>query len=239
VVDDGRGISAEKIRQASIEKGIISKEAAERMSEKDCLQLIFAAGMSTAEKVTDVSGRGVGMDVVKSNIERLSGTVDIQTEPGVGTKISLRLPLTLAIVQALIISVDERIFAVPLTAVMDTSRFSPSDISTIQGHPALIYRNSVLPIVNLDRVFPSRCTCGGGTDDENILVVVRTGGQQIGLSVDRLVGEQEVVIKSLGTYFGKIEGVAGAALLGDGRIALIVDVSGLPTILERDKALAA
>ncbi|MHB0912682.1 MAG: chemotaxis protein CheW [Armatimonadota bacterium] len=239
VEDDGRGISVESVKQSAIAKGIVSPENAERMSEKECLQLIFAAGVSTAKKVTDVSGRGVGMDVVKSNIERLSGTIDVQTEVGVGTHISLRLPLTLAIAQAMLTSAQGRIFAVPLTSVVETSQCRREQISTIEGRPVLQLRGSVLPLVDMESVFPCRCSDERSAKDETILVVVRAGGQQIGLAVDGLIGEQEIVIKSLGSYLGQIDGISGAALLGDGKIALIVDVAGLPGILERDILTAA
>jgi two-component system, chemotaxis family, sensor kinase CheA len=239
VEDDGRGISVDKVKRAAIAKGTISADAAERMSERDALQLIFGAGVSTAEKVTDVSGRGVGMDVVKSNIERLSGAVEVNTEVGVGTRISLHLPLTLAIVQALITKVENRVFAIPLTSVVETSRCRKSEISTIEGHPVLQFRGTVLPLVNLETVFPSKHRQSGGLKDETVLVVVRSSGQLIGIAVDSLVGEQEVVIKSLGSYFGQVEGISGAALMGDGGIALIVDVAGLPGILERERSQLA
>lgn len=239
VEDDGHGISVEAVKAAAVRKGAISQEAADRLSEQESLQLIFGAGVSTAKEVTSISGRGVGMDVVKSNIERLSGSVDIHTEIGVGTRISLRLPLTLAIVQALITSAQDRIFAIPLTAVVETSRCKASDISTIEGGPVLQFRGSVLPIVNLQSVFPSRSGFGKQTTEDTIMVVVRAGGQLIGLAVDRLIGEQEVVIKSLGAYFGQVDGISGAALLGDGGIALIVDVSGLPALVSRKQIKAA
>lgn len=239
VEDDGHGISADKVKHAAVAKGAISADAAERLSERDALQLIFGAGVSTAEKVTDVSGRGVGMDVVKSNIERLSGAVEIHTEVGLGTRISLHLPLTLAIVQALITKVENRVFAIPLTSVVETSRCRTSEISTVEGHPVLQFRGKVLPIVNLSSVFPSQHQSDGASGDETVLVVVRTGGQLIGIAVDTLIGEQEVVIKSLGSYFGQVAGISGAALMGDGGIALIIDVAGLPAILERGKSKRA
>lgn len=239
VEDDGHGISAESVKNAAIAKGKISQEAADRLTEQECLQLIFAAGVSTAKEVTDISGRGVGMDVVRSNIERLSGSVEVHTEVGVGTRISMRLPLTLAIVQALITMADNRVFAIPLTAVVETSRCKASDISTIEGYPVLQFRGAVLPVINLKTVFPTRSTIDSKMDEETILVVVRAGGQLIGLAVDSLVGEQEVVIKSLGSYFGEVKGISGAALLGDGKIALIVDVAGLPAIMSRRQTRAA
>lgn len=239
VEDDGHGISAERVKEAAVAKGVISKDSADRLSEQDCLQLIFGAGVSTAKQVTDVSGRGVGMDVVKSNIERLSGIVTIDTELGVGTCISLRLPLTLAIVQALITLVDDRVFAIPLTAIVETSSCRLSDISTIEGRPVVLFRGAVLPLIRMSDVFPSSDSPADRTMDETVLVVVRTGAHLIGLAVDSLIGEQEVVIKSLGSFFGQIEGISGATLLGDGRIALIVDVSRLPKILEQRMTIAA
>lgn len=239
VEDDGAGISREGVVAAAVNKGTISREAADRLTDKECLQLIFGAGVSTAEKVTDVSGRGVGMDVVRSNIERLSGIIDVESEPGEGTRISLKLPLTLAIVQALVTSVQDRTFAIPLTEVVETSHYRQSDIKSIEGRPVIKFRNSVLPITGLGELFRSAKAPSAGIDEESVLVVVRAGGEQIGLAVDKLVGEQEVVIKSLGSYFGQVEGISGAALLGDGNIALIVDVSGLPAIVSRGLRAAA
>jgi len=240
VEDDGHGIAVDKVKKSSVEKGFITQDQADRMTEKDALLLIFGAGVSTAKAITDVSGRGVGMDVVKSNIEKLSGSVDIHTEVGGGTRIELQLPLTLAIVQALITSVENRMFAIPLTAVVETSRCRKEDISTIEGRPVLQFRGSVLPLVYLGEVFPSHKHAKTKSEDEMIMVVVRTAGQQVGITVDELIGEHEVVIKSLGGYLGQVKGISGAALLGDGKIALIVDASSLARILERKpESLAA
>ncbi len=236
VEDDGRGIDAQSVKRAAVKKGALTAEAAEKMSEKDALQLIFGSGVSTAEKVTDVSGRGVGMDVVRSNIEKLSGAIEVHTELGVGTRISLHLPLTLAIVQAMLTSVGNRVFAIPLTSVVETSRCNKSDISTIEGHPVLQFRGIVLPIVHLARVFPSRHAAKDDLADITTLVVVKSNGQQIGVVVDALIGEQEVVIKSLGSFFGQVPGVSGAAQMGDGGIALIVDAPGLVSILESERS---
>ncbi len=234
VEDDGKGMSADAIRDAAVAKHIIPAEIAERLSNKDCLQLIFAAGVSTAKNVSDISGRGVGMDVVKSNIERLAGKVDIETELGVGTRIRIKLPLTLAIVQALITTVQGQVYAIPLNVVVETSRCTSSDVLTIGGQPVLQYRESVLPLVHLASIFQHKSTGSHGAKNETILVVVKTSGQQIGLVVDELIGEQEVVIKPLGSYFSNVSGISGAALLGDGRIALIADVASLPALLQRE-----
>jgi two-component system, chemotaxis family, sensor kinase CheA len=240
VEDDGKGIAVQSVKRSAVAKGAISAEAAERLSEREALQLIFPSGVSTAEKVTDVSGRGVGMDVVKSNIERLSGAVEVHTEVGIGTRISLHLPLTLAIVQALITRVENRVFAIPLTSVVETNHCRKSEISTIEGRPVLQFRGSVLPLVRMDTIFPSKYSGESKSrSDKTVLVIVRTSGQLIGVAVDALVGEQEVVIKSLGSYFGQVQGISGAALMGDGGIALIVDVAGLPAIVERERVLVA
>lgn len=236
VEDDGRGIDVESVKRSAVKKGALTADAAERMSEKDALQLIFGSGVSTAEKVTDVSGRGVGMDVVRSNIEKLSGAIEVHTEMGVGTRISLHLPLTLAIVQAMLTSVGNRVFAIPLTSVVETCRCKKSDISTIKGYPVLQFRGIVLPIVHLSRVFPSRRGVSSDLTDITTLVVVKSNGQRIGVVVDALIGEQEVVIKSLGSFFGQVPGVSGAAQMGDGGIALIVDAPGLASILENERS---
>lgn len=237
VEDDGRGIIAEDVKNAAIAKGAISKETAESLDDNASLQLMFMSGVSTAKEVTEISGRGVGMDVVKNNIERLSGSIEVRTSPGAGTLIRIRLPLTLAIVEALVTKVDSRAFAVPLTGVVETCRCSASDISIVAGRPALQFRDTVLPIVHLGDIFPARHSNNRPNCEEITIVVVRTGGLRIGISVDSIVGEQEVVIKSLGSYIGQVQGVSGATLLGDGRIALIVDVAGIPNIIERELAI--
>jgi len=233
VEDDGKGINIGKVKEAALKKGATSQEQIERMSDDDALQLIFASGVSTAEKVTDVSGRGVGMDVVRSNIQGLSGSVGVHTEAGKGSRFKISLPLTLAIIQALVTSVDERVYVIPLSAVVETFRCDVSDIRSIDGHPAINFRGSVLPLVNLGSMFDRTVKADHYDVGSSTFVVVNTGASKVGLVVDKLIGEQEVVIKPLGAFFGDLRGIAGATILGDGRVALILDVVGVGALLNK------
>ncbi len=240
VRDDGHGISIEKVKAAALRKGTISEETLAHMTDDEALQLIFASGVSTAEKITDISGRGVGMDVVRSNIQGLSGSVEVHTELGKGTRFRINLPLTLAIIQSLVTGVADKVYVIPLSAVVETFRCHADDMHSIDGHPAINFRGSVLHLVKLSDVFGIKSENGktlgrSGSDDWITFVVVRTGGLKIGLIVDRLIGEQEVVIKPLGAFFGDIDGIAGATILGDGCVALIIDVGSLGSLFNRRK----
>jgi two-component system chemotaxis sensor kinase CheA len=226
VEDNGRGIDPAKIRAKSVERGLITAEVAQRMSEAESLELIFAPGFSTAATVTDISGRGVGMDIVRTNVERLGGTVEVQSKLGEGSRFFLRLPLTLAIVQALLVRVGGGIYALPLSSVTETLRVPVSDIQRLQQQEAILLRGKVLPIVRCSDLF--QCESEVPANARDILVVaVKVGERQVGLAVDRLLGEQEVVIKSLGDLIGDVPGLSSAAILGDGSVALIVDVPAL------------
>lgn len=233
VRDDGKGIDIDKVKRAAVQKGLISEEALARMSERDCLQLIFASGLSTADKVTDVSGRGVGMDVVRSNIQGLSGSVEVHTERGIGTSFRISLPLTLAIIQALVTGVGNRVFVIPLSAVVETFRCDDVDIRHIDGKPAINFRGSVLPLIRLSELYEVHGSEAADHGEYTTFVVVNAGALKIGLAVDRLIGEQEVVIKPLGSFFGDLRGIAGATILGDGRVAVILDVAGIAGMLNR------
>lgn len=224
VSDDGRGIDTEKVKASAVRKGFLTEAQARRLSDKQALDLIFLSGLSTAQAVTEVSGRGVGMDVVRKNIERLNGSIELHTVPGHGTETRIKLPLTLAIVRALLVSLGQSVFAIPLTSVSETLRLTPQMVKTIKRKEAIVVRESVLPLVRLNRVFgmPAEANETG-----QYVVVVNTNGQRLGLVVDGLVGEQEVVIKSLGGFIGNIPGLSGATILGEGDVALIVDVGSL------------
>ena len=225
IKDDGRGMDPEKLKQKAIEKGIITPSEAENMSDKEAFMLIFKPGFSTAEKVTSVSGRGVGMDVVKTNIEKLNGIIEVDSIPGKGTTFKLKIPLTLAIIQALLVASQEDLFAVPLSNVIETVRIVEEDIYTVEGKSVLKLRDEVLPLVNMADIF----------DIEKILepekylyvVILGLGSSKIGLIVDRFIGQEEIVIKSLGEFLKGIPGIAGATIRGDGRVTLIVDVGSL------------
>jgi two-component system chemotaxis sensor kinase CheA len=235
VQDNGRGIDPARIKAKALEKGIISFESSQRLSDAEAVELIFAPGFSTASTVTEVSGRGVGMDIVRTNVERLGGSVEVQSKLGEGSRFLLRLPLTLAIVQALLVRVGGGIYALPLSSVTETLRVPVTEIQKLQQQEAILLRGRVLPIVRCSNLF--HCTSEVPADARDILVVaVKVGERQIGLAVDRLLGEQEVVIKSLGDLIGDVPGLSSAAILGDGTVALIVDVPALVQRLATDRS---
>lgn len=226
ISDDGRGMDPEKLKQKAIEKKVITPEEAKGMSKEEAFGLIFKPGFSTAEKVTGVSGRGVGMDVVKTNIEKLNGIISIESELGKGSVFKLKLPLTLAIIQALLVEVSGEVFAIPLVSVIETVRINEEEIHNFEGREVLKLRDSVLSLVRLDDVFGLE-----GTFEQDIyVVVVALAEKRIGLVVDRLVGQEEIVIKSLGEYLSGNVGIAGATIMGDGKVRLIIDVSGVMEI---------
>lgn len=235
VQDDGHGISIEKVKAAALKKGAVGEETLSRMSDEEALQLIFASGVSTAEKITDISGRGVGMDVVRSNIQGLSGNVEVHTKLGEGTTFRINLPLTLAIIQSLVTGVGDKVYVIPLSAVQETFRCEANEVHYIDNHPAINFRGSVLHLVKLGQMFDHNHSEHLSDDGWITFVVVRTGTLKIGLVVDRLIGEQEVVIKPLGAFFGDVDGIAGATILGDGRVALIVDIGSIGALVNRRK----
>jgi len=225
IKDDGSGMNPDKLKQKAIEKGIITPTEAENMSDKEAFMLIFKPGFSTAEKVTSVSGRGVGMDVVKTNIEKLNGIIEVDSIPGKGTTFKLKIPLTLAIIQALLVASQEDLFAVPLSNVIETVRIVEEDIYTVEGKSVLKLRDEVLPLVNMADVFNIEKIL----EPEKYLyvVILGLGSSKVGLIVDRFIGQEEIVIKSLGEFLKGIPGIAGATIRGDGRVTLIVDVGSL------------
>lgn len=234
VQDDGRGIDPEKVRRSAVKKGLLTEEAAHRLSDDEAIDLIFVPGFSTAERVTEVSGRGVGMDVVRRNLERLNGSVEVDTTPGQGTTFRITLPLTLAIIQALLVEGDEVVFAIPLGSVVEALHLKPGEARRINKKEVIQVRGEVVPLVRLTEVFWGQKTDGqissedGKEDAPDVIpvVMVNVAGRHLGIAVDALLGEQEVVIKGLGSVLGDIPGVAGATILGDGRVALIMDVAG-------------
>ncbi|MDN5364642.1 MAG: two-component system, chemotaxis family, sensor kinase CheA [Eubacteriales bacterium] len=228
VKDDGRGIDPERVRNIAIQKKLISPEHAQRMSEKDLVNLIFMPGLSTAQEVTDVSGRGVGMDVVKNNIEKINGSIEIFSELGKGTEFRIKLPLTLAIIRALLVGYGNNVYAIPLNSVVETLRLNREAVEKVNNQDVVVVRGKVLRLVNLANAFKLKFSSG---EKERIFVVVaNAGGEQFGIKVDYLIGEQEIVIKSLGDYMGDLPGISGATVLGDGSIALILDV---PTLVKQ------
>ena len=232
--DDGKGLDPEMLKQKSLEKGIITEKEAETMSDKDAYALIFKPGFSTAAQVTNVSGRGVGMDVVKTNIEKLNGIIDIDSEVGKGTSIKLKIPLTLAIIQALLVGVQEEHYAIPLASVLETVRISKDEIYTVEGKNVMRLRDDVLSLVHIGDIFEVERILDAS--EHAYVVVLGLGTSKLGLIVDTLVGQEEIVIKSLGDYLKGIEGIAGATIRGDGGVTLIVDVVALMDIAKNVKA---
>lgn len=224
VSDDGRGINIEKVKQKAVEKGLITQEEAERMGASEATMLIFEPGFSTADQVTDISGRGVGMDAVKSAIEALNGNVEVESQPGKGTKVRLRLPLTLAIIRALLVVVDGQRLAVPIQSIRENLLVDKNQIKTVHGQPMITLRNEVLPLVDLSKWLGFRPK---PSEESYPVIVIQVGDETAGLIVDELVGQQEVVIKSLSPVLGEVKGIAGATVLGDGRVALILETSAV------------
>ena len=227
VSDDGKGLRAEAIKQKALEKGLVSKAELDAMDSNDIMRLIFMSGFSTAETVTDVSGRGVGMDVVRTKIEALGGTLELDSTPGQGTRVRIRLPLTLAIIQALLIQVQSETYAIPLGSIDSTINITPADIRTIQQQEVILLRGQIIPLIRLARRLGIEQSNEFDAEQELYVVIVQSGDNKIGLLVDSLVGQQEIVIKSLGTILTGIKQIAGATILGDGQVVLILDVNAL------------
>lgn len=227
ITDDGKGMDPDVLKAKCMEKGLITEREADAMSNKEAFGLIFKPGFSTAAQVTNVSGRGVGMDVVKTNIEKLNGIIDIDSELGRGTILKLKIPLTLAIIQSLLVGSQEETYALPLASVLETVRVPLDDIYTIEGKNVLRLRDEVISLVRLSDLFNVKKVFDGG--EQTYVVVIGVVESKIGIIVDSLIGQEEVVIKSLGNYLQNIKGIAGATIRGDGKVTLIVDVG---TIME-------
>lgn len=223
IEDDGRGMNVEKIRSRAVEKGLVDPETAARLTDREVLDFIFTPGFSLADRVTDLSGRGVGMDVVRKQIGQINGCVELATALGKGTRLTIKLPLTLAIIRALMVQVDKQVYALPLVNVMETIRIAPGAVQKVRQSEVIIVRGRALPLLWLAEAFGSQRK----EATRVYVVIVGVGSQRLGVAVERLLGEQEIVIKSLGNYLGRVPGISGATILGDGAVALIVDVRGL------------
>ena len=223
IKDDGAGMDPDKLKRKAMEKGVITLDEANNMDDKQAYGLIFKPGFSTAEKITNISGRGVGMDVVRTNIEKLNGIITIDSKINEGSTFYLKLPLTLAIIQALLVEVAGETFAIPLASVVETVRITNEEIHSFEGREVLKLRDRVLSLVRLDEAF----ALDELEQDEIYVVVVALAEKQLGFIVDKLIGQEEIVIKSLGEYLGGNPGIAGATITGDGRVRLILDVSGV------------
>lgn len=225
VIDDGAGIDVEKVKASALKKGTITEEQAEMMTEKEAIDLLFRPAFSTSEKITDVSGRGVGLDVVKNKIEGLGGDVEVSTKLGEGTKFTVRLPLTLAIIQALMVEVRQEKYAIPLNSIVTIEDVSVHDIKYVQQKEVINLRGTVIPLVRLDEVLD--CPPREEEPENLVVVIVKKGDKQTGLVIDNLLGQQEIVIKPLGKYINIHRMISGATILGDGEVALIIDSNAL------------
>ena len=225
VRDDGNGIDAEKIREKAIERGFLTEEQALALDDEDVISLLFEPGFSTAKQVTDVSGRGVGLDVVKSKIESLSGEVEVKTKLGEGSTFIIRLPLTLAIIQALMVVVGGEKYAISLGGIQTIEDVDPRDVKTVQSKEVIHLRGTVIPLIRLEEVLDIESQ--RDPNENMVVVIVKKGDKLAGLVIDELIGQQEIVIKSMGKYINKCKFISGATILGDGEIALILDANAL------------
>lgn len=225
VRDDGNGIDVEAVKQKAIERGTITPDQAENMTDKDIIDLLFLPSFSTAKVVSDVSGRGVGLDVVRSKIEALSGEVEVKSKLGVGSTFVIRLPLTLAIIQALMVVVGNEKYAISLGSIQTIEDIRPEDIKQVQSKEVINLRGNVIPIVRLSDVLDIESD--KNPEENMIVVIVKKGEKFAGIVVDELIGQQEIVIKSLGKYINKCKKISGATILGDGEVALILDANSL------------
>ena len=225
VRDDGNGIDIEAVKEKAIERGVITPEQAATMAEKDIINLLFLPSFSTAKKVSDVSGRGVGLDVVRSKIESLSGEVEVKTKLGEGSTWTIRLPLTLAIIQALMVVVGGEKYAISLGSIQTIEDIEPGEIKLVQGKEVIHLRGTVIPIIRLNELLDVEST--KSPDANMVVVIVKKGDRLAGLVIDELIGQQEIVIKSLGKYIKQCKFISGATILGDGEVALILDANAL------------
>jgi len=221
ISDDGRGIDFKKVIEKAVEKGLITQEEALKIEPSQILEILTMPGFSTKEKVTDVSGRGVGLDVVKAKLDALGGRIDLETQPGKGSKFQLTLPLTLAIIKAMLVGVGKEVYAIPLMNIKEVIKIPKDNVKLIGANKVITLREEVIPLVNLNEEFG----IGFSTERKELsVVIVESRIKRIGLVVDEIIGEQDIVVKPLGAYIKKIKGIAGATILGDGRVALILDV---------------
>ncbi|MBE1446422.1 chemotaxis protein CheA [Paenibacillus sp. OAS669] len=226
IEDDGRGINREKVLSIAVKNGVIPQEQAAKMTDEEVYMLLFASGFSTADKISDISGRGVGLDVVKTKIESLGGTVQVESKWGKGSKFSVQLPLTLSIISAMLIRLSEEKYAIPLSSIVETAAIKQDQIRIVHGNKMINYRNSVIPLVSLGKLFDVPNTADV-KEGETQIVVIRKGEKLAALIVDEFIGQQEIVLKSLGKYLTNLFAISGATILGDGQVALIIDTNAL------------
>ncbi|MDH5681482.1 MAG: chemotaxis protein CheA, partial [Spirochaetota bacterium] len=230
VKDDGQGINMERVRQKAIENKLIDPN--QELSEKEIIKLIFEPGFSTAKEVTSLSGRGVGMDVVRKKIENIGGDVDIETKMGQGSTFLIKIPLTLAIIQALLVQVGEYVYSIPINSVIETLRIGPEEVEVLENTEVIRVRDEVLSLVHLDHLFKHSSK---REDEFFYVIVVGSSGKKVGLGVDNLIGEQDVVIKPLNNKYTNVPGIAGATILGDGQVSLVLDVISLLSLISSQR----
>ena len=231
VSDDGKGMDPEALKRSAVEKGLMSAEEAERLTKSDALNIIFIPGFSTAKAVSNISGRGVGMDVVKTNISRINGTITIESEVGRGTRITFRLPLTLAIIQALTVEAGAEVYGIPLSNVIGNIRVTAEEIKSVEGREVINIRDRIYPVVRLGSLVSG--SSPDGRAEWKYIVIIGIGEKHFGILVDRLHGQEEIVMKSMGEYLKGTEGIAGACITGDGNVILILDMAGLLSSAQR------
>jgi two-component system chemotaxis sensor kinase CheA len=225
IKDDGKGIDPARVAASALKKGVLTQQELQRMDEKEIINLVFAPGFSTAEKVSDVSGRGVGMDVVKTNITKLSGIIDLVSKVDVGCTMYIKLPLTLAIMNALIVTAGEETFAIALSSVVEITRIKAEEVEFIDQKEVIKRRNAVLPLIRLKDLFSLKET--HSSSDMIYVVVIGIAEKRIGIVVEKLKGQEEVVIKSMGGYLSEVPGISGATVGGDGKVMLILDLAAI------------
>lgn len=235
IADDGAGIDSAKVLRKAIEKGLVTAERGANLNSKEILDFIFLPGFSTVEKATNISGRGVGMDVVRSNLKKMNGTIELDSKPGHGTVVRLQLPLTLAILPVLLVQVSEETYALPLRAIVETSRFTGNDVHRFEGREVICLRRETLPLLRLQQLFS--VSCENTKAEDRRIVVMAVGETRIALLVDRLIGQESTVVKPLASSLEHCQGIAGATVGGDGRVRLVLDPAGLLLSAERPPAL--
>ena len=231
IMDDGKGMDPEALKRSAVEKGLIPAEEAERLTKSDALNIIFIPGFSTAKAVSNISVRGVGMDVVKTNVSRINGTITIDSEVGKGTRITFRLPLTLAIIQALTVEAGGEVYGIPLSNVIENIRVTANEIKSVEGREVINIRDRIYPVVRLGSLVSG--SSAPSETEWKYIVIIGIGEKHFGILVDRLHGQEEIVMKSMGEYLKGTEGVAGACITGDGNVILILDMAGLLTSVQR------
>ncbi len=242
VIDDGKGMDADQLRSKAVEKGIITQADAEKLTTQQVYQLIWDPGFTTAEKVTEVSGRGMGMDIVRSKIEGLNGLVELDSEPGRGSRFTIKLPLTMAILPSLLAEIDGDVFAMPVESIIEIVTVTADELSTVHGKSTAAVRGRIVSLTHLSQIFSwNRADDVRAVSDgkDVTLVIIGTEGREIGLAVDRLLGEEDVVIKSMAENYQNVNGIAGASILGDGRVSLILDVAAVVDMASEKTASAA